>query len=54
MDKLVDDGYTMNANRAGGHLRWSIGAMLFYATIPDRPETHSRGGSRLSCFVCEC
>jgi hypothetical protein len=42
MDKLVDDGYTMNANSAGGHLRWSIGAMLFYATIPDRPETHSR------------
>jgi hypothetical protein len=37
MDKLVDDGYTMNANS-----RWSICAMLFSATIPDRPETHSR------------
>ena len=42
MDKLVDDGYTMNANSSGRHLRWSICAILFYATIPDRPETHSR------------
>jgi hypothetical protein len=42
MDKLVDDGYTMNANSAGGQLRWSIRAMLFYATIPDPPKTHSR------------
>ena len=42
MDKLVNDGYTMNANSAGGHLRWSIRAMLLYATIPDRPATHSR------------
>lgn len=30
MDKLVDDGCTMNANSAGGHLRWSVCAMLFY------------------------
>ena len=42
MDKPVDDGYAMNANSAGGHLRWSICAILFYATIPDRPKTHSR------------
>ena len=34
MDKLVDDGYTMNASSAGRRLRWSICAMLLYATIP--------------------
>jgi hypothetical protein len=41
MDKLVDDGYTMNANSAGGHLGLSAPCCSTPRFL-DRPATHSR------------